>query len=83
VFYQRNWSLICCALSRQFCERIYLVSIEFVCKVSGSKLILVMGHEQCGGIKAAVDDDKLRNITPMLQKIITTLVIKQNIYGEI
>jgi carbonic anhydrase len=51
--------------------------------VSGSKLILVMGHEQCGEIKAAVDDDKLRNITPMLQKIITTLVIKQNIYGEI
>lgn len=46
-----------------------LGSMEFACKVSGSKLILVMGHEHCGAIKAAVDDVKLGNITPMLSKI--------------
>lgn len=46
-----------------------LGSMEFACKVSGSKLILVMGHEHCGAVKAAVDDVKLGNITPMLQKI--------------
>jgi len=46
-----------------------LGSMEFACKVSGSKLILVMGHEHCGAIKAAVDDVKLGNITLMLQKI--------------
>jgi len=46
-----------------------LGSMEFACKVSGSKLILVMGHEHCGTIKAAVDDVKLGNITLMLQKI--------------
>jgi carbonic anhydrase len=28
-----------------------------------------MGHEHCGAIKAAVDDVKLGNITPMLEKI--------------
>ena len=39
------------------------------CKVSGSKLILVMGHEHCGAVKAAIDDVKLGNITPMLTKI--------------
>jgi len=46
-----------------------LGSMEFACKVSGSKLILVLGHEHCGAIKAAVDDVKLGNITPMLEKI--------------
>lgn len=46
-----------------------LGSMEFACKVSGSKVILVMGHEHCGAVKAAVDDVKLGNITPMLSKI--------------
>lgn len=46
-----------------------LGSMEFACKVSGAKLILVMGHEHCGAVKAAVDDVKLGNITPMLEKI--------------
>lgn len=46
-----------------------LGSMEFACKVSGSKLILVLGHENCGAVKAAVDDVKLGNITPMLEKI--------------
>lgn len=46
-----------------------LGSMEFACKVSGSKLILVMGHEHCGAVKAAVDNVELGNITPMLAKI--------------
>lgn len=46
-----------------------LGSMEFACKVSGSKLILVMGHEHCGAVKSAVDNVKLGNITPMLAKI--------------
>jgi carbonic anhydrase len=46
-----------------------LGSMEFACKVSGSKLIMVMGHEHCGAVKAAVDDVKLGNITSMLSKI--------------
>ncbi len=46
-----------------------LGSMEFACKVSGSKIVLVMGHEHCGAIKAAVDNVKLGNITAMLEKI--------------
>jgi carbonic anhydrase len=46
-----------------------LGSMEFACKVSGSKLVLVLGHGHCGAVKAAVDDVKLGNITAMLQKI--------------
>ena len=46
-----------------------LGSMEFACKVSGSKLVFVLGHEHCGAVKAAVDNVKLGNITPMLTKI--------------
>ncbi|AFL82204.1 carbonic anhydrase [Aequorivita sublithincola DSM 14238] len=46
-----------------------LGSMEFACKVSGAKVVVVLGHQSCGGIRAAVDDVKLGNITAMLQKI--------------
>jgi len=46
-----------------------LGSIEFACKVSGSKLILIMGHNDCGAVKAAIDGVKLGNITPMLENL--------------
>lgn len=46
-----------------------LGSMEFACKVSGSKVVLVMGHEHCGAVKAAIDDVKLGNITEMLTHI--------------
>lgn len=46
-----------------------LGSMEFGCKVSGSKVILVLGHEHCGAVKAAIDNVILGNITAMLTKI--------------
>lgn len=46
-----------------------LGSLEYACKVSRSKLVLVLGHEYCGAIKSAIDDVKLGNITTLLEKI--------------
>jgi carbonic anhydrase len=46
-----------------------LGSMEFGCKVAGAKLILVLGHEHCGAVKAAIDNVELGNITTMLSKI--------------
>ncbi|MFD1062792.1 carbonic anhydrase family protein [Winogradskyella litorisediminis] len=46
-----------------------LGSLEYSCKVAGSKLILVLGHESCGAVKAACDGVELGNITEMLSKI--------------
>lgn len=46
-----------------------LGSMEYGCKVAGSKLILVLGHEACGAVKAACDGVELGNITPMLANI--------------
>ena len=46
-----------------------LGSMEFACKVSGAKLVLVLGHEHCGAVKAAIDGVVLGNITRMLENI--------------
>lgn len=46
-----------------------LGSMELSCRLSGSKLIVVLGHERCGAIKAAIDNVQMGNITPMLAKI--------------
>lgn len=46
-----------------------LGSMEYSCKVAGSKLVMVLGHEACGAVKAACDHVKLGNITHLLSNI--------------
>jgi carbonic anhydrase len=46
-----------------------LGSIEFATKVSGAKVILVLGHERCGAIAAAIDNVQLGNITALLENV--------------
>jgi carbonic anhydrase len=46
-----------------------LGSMEYATKVSGAKLVLVVGHEDCGAVKAAIDGVELGNITAMLENI--------------
>ena len=46
-----------------------LGSMEFACKVAGSKLIVVLGHSKCGAVKGACDHVKLGNLTELLSKI--------------
>jgi len=59
-----------------------LGSMEFGCKVAGSKLILVLGHEHCGAVKAAIDDVELGNITAMLSKIKPAVELVSDFKGE-
>ena len=47
-----------------------LGSMEYSCKVAGSKLVLVLGHEACGAVKAACDGVELGNITHLLSNIL-------------
>jgi carbonic anhydrase len=46
-----------------------LGSMEFACKLSGAKVVLVMGHTGCGAIKGAIDNAELGNLTELLAKI--------------
>jgi carbonic anhydrase len=46
-----------------------IASIEFSCKVLGSKLILVLGHTSCGAIKGACDKVQMGNLPELLSHI--------------
>ncbi|MFN3244306.1 MAG: carbonic anhydrase family protein [Planctomycetota bacterium] len=46
-----------------------LGSLEFSCKVAGSKLIVVLGHSHCGAVKGACDHVELGNLTKLLSHI--------------
>ncbi|MBL4661012.1 MAG: hypothetical protein JKY19_11705 [Alcanivoracaceae bacterium] len=46
-----------------------LASMEYACKIAGSKIVILMGHSKCGAVTAACNNVKLGNITALLSKI--------------
>lgn len=46
-----------------------LGSMEFATKVAGAKAIVVVGHNECGAVKGAVDSVRLGNLTTVVQAI--------------
>jgi carbonic anhydrase len=46
-----------------------LGSLEFACAAAGAKLVVVMGHTECGAVKGACDDVVLGNLTQTLANI--------------
>lgn len=44
-------------------------SLEFATALAGAKLIVVLGHSECGAVKGAIDDAKIGNLTGVLQQI--------------
>ena len=46
-----------------------LGSMEFACKLAGTKVIVVLGHTSCGAVKGACDDAKMGNLTLLLSRI--------------
>jgi carbonic anhydrase len=57
-------------------------SMEFACKVSGAKLVLVMGHTSCGAIKGACDHVQLGNLTGLLDKIQPAVAAVRDVPGK-
>ena len=52
-------------------------SLEFACRLAGSKLIVVLGHTGCGAIKGACDHVEMGNLTELLSKIQPALYEEQ------
>ena len=46
-----------------------LGSLEYATAVVGSRLIVVLGHTNCGAVKGACDNVELGHITALLEKI--------------
>jgi len=69
IFDQGLGDIFSIRIAGNFINDDILGSMEFACKVSGSKLIVVLGHTHCGAIKGVCDGVKLGNLTQMLAKI--------------
>jgi carbonic anhydrase len=56
-----------------------LGSLEYACKVAGSKFIVVLGHTKCGAIKGACDRVEMGNLTGLLNKITPAVYAERTI----
>lgn len=73
VFDQGIGDIFNVRIAGNFVNTDILGSMEFACKVAGSKVILVLGHTACGAIKGACDGVELGNLTAMLSNFDSTL----------
>lgn len=46
-----------------------IASMEYACAVAGAKLIIVLGHENCGAIRGAIDGVEIGLLTDLLAQI--------------
>lgn len=69
VFDQGLGDIFSVRIAGNFINEDILGSMEFACKLAGTKLIVVLGHTSCGAVKGACDDAKMGNLTTMLSKI--------------
>lgn len=69
IFDQGIGDVFSARVAGNFVNEDILGSMEFACKLAGTKVVVVLGHTACGAIKGACDDAKLGNLTALLSKI--------------
>ncbi|WP_124979980.1 carbonic anhydrase family protein [Nonlabens xiamenensis] len=69
IFDQGIGDIFSARVAGNFVNEDILGSMEFACKLAGTKLILVLGHTSCGAIKGACDHARLGNLTKLIQKL--------------
>lgn len=69
VFDQRIGDVFCARIAGNFINTDIIGSMEFATKVAGARAIVVLGHNDCGAIKGAVDHVRLGNLTATLANI--------------
>ncbi|WP_299098438.1 carbonic anhydrase family protein [uncultured Winogradskyella sp.] len=69
VFDQGLGDIFSVRIAGNFVNEDILGSMEFACKLAGTKLIVVLGHTSCGAIKGACDHAEMGNLTKLIEKI--------------
>jgi len=69
VFDQGLGDIFSIRIAGNFVNEDILGSMEFGCKLAGTKLVVVLGHTSCGAIKGACDHARLGNLTALINKI--------------
>lgn len=82
VFDQPLGAIFSVRIAGNFVNVDILGSLEYATKVAGTKLIVVLGHSDCGAVKGAIDDVKLGNLTATLANIRPAVAKVAAIDGE-
>ena len=69
IFDQGIGDIFSVRIAGNFVNEDILGSMEFACKLAGTKLVLVLGHTSCGAVKGACDHARLGNLTALINKI--------------
>lgn len=69
VFDQGLGDIFSVRIAGNFVNEDILGSMEFACKLAGTKVIVVLGHTSCGAVKGACDHAEMGNLTKLIQKI--------------
>jgi carbonic anhydrase len=69
IFDQGLGDIFSCRIAGNILNDDIIGSMEFACKVAGVKLIMVLGHTECGAIKGACDQVKMGKLSGLLSKI--------------
>ena len=69
IFDQGMGDLFSIRIAGNFVNEDILGSMEFACKLAGTKLVVVLGHTACGAVKGACDHARLGNLTALIKKI--------------
>lgn len=69
IFDQGIGDIFSVRIAGNFVNEDILGSMEFACKLAGTKVVVVLGHTSCGAVKGACDDAKLGNLTALVSKI--------------
>ena len=69
IFDQGIGDIFSARVAGNFVNEDILGSMEFACKLAGTKIVVVLGHTACGAVKGACDDAKLGNLTALINKI--------------
>lgn len=69
IFDQGIGDLFSVRIAGNFVNEDILGSMEFACKLAGTKLIVVLGHTSCGAVKGACDHARLGNLSALIKKI--------------
>lgn len=82
VFDQGIGDIFAPRVAGNFADEELLGSMEFAAAVAGSKLIVVLGHTECGAVKGACDDVQLGNLTQTLSHIMPAVEAVPGFEGE-
>lgn len=69
IFDQGIGDIFSVRIAGNFVNEDILGSMEFACKLAGTKLIVVLGHTACGAVKGACDHARMGNLTTLINKI--------------